>query len=102
MILLHEVVILTFDALFSLKNTMTLFHSCLKAYSELSLRKKCPYSELIWSASSSIWAEYGEILRISPNSVRMRENADQNNSECGLFSRSVYQTSKSELFYENK
>ena len=26
---------------------------------------------------------------ISPYSVRMRENADQNNSECGLFLRSV-------------
>ena len=29
--------------------------------------------------------EYGEILRISPYSVRMRENADQNNSEFGHF-----------------
>ena len=35
-----------------------------------------------------IWAEYGEILRISPYSVRMRENADQNNSEYRHFSRS--------------
>ena len=37
------------------------------------LRKKCPYSELFWSAFSSICAEYGEILRISPYSVRMWE-----------------------------
>ena len=32
-----------------------------------------------------------EIRSISPYSVRMRENADQNNSECGQFSRSVIQ-----------
>ena len=49
----------------------------------------CPYSELFWSVFSRIWTEYGEILRISPYSVRMRENMDQNNSEYGYFSRSV-------------
>ena len=49
----------------------------------LTLREKCPYSELFWSAFSYIQSEYGEILRISPYSVRMRENADQNNSEYG-------------------
>ena len=54
----------------------------------MALRKKCPYSELFWSAFSRTWTEYGEILRISPYSVRMRENADQNNSENGHFSRS--------------
>ena len=53
-----------------------------------TLRKKCPYSEFFWPAFSQIWTEYGEILRISPYSVRMRENADQNNSEYGHFSRS--------------
>ena len=45
----------------------------------LTLRKKCPYSELFWSARipkfSRIRTEYGEILRISPYSVIMRENA---------------------------
>ena len=55
----------------------------------LTLRKKCPYSELFWSAFSSIRTEYGEIRSISPYSVRMRENADQNNSEYVHFSRSV-------------
>ena len=30
--------------------------------------------------------EYGEIIRISPYSVRMREDTDQNNSEYGHFS----------------
>ena len=53
-----------------------------------ALRKKCPYSELFWSVFSRIRTEYGEILRISPYSVRMRENTDQNNSEYGPFSRS--------------
>ena len=51
-----------------------------------SLRKKCSYSKLFWSAFSRIWTEYGEIL--GNNSVRMRENTDQNNSEYGHFSRS--------------
>ena len=35
-----------------------------------------------------IWTEYGDILRISPYSVRMRINTDQNNSEYGHFLRS--------------
>ena len=35
-----------------------------------------------------IRTEYGEILRVSPYWVRMRENADQNNSEYGYFLRS--------------
>ena len=52
------------------------------------MREKCPYSELFWSAFSRIRNEYGEILGISPYSVRMRENADQNNSEYGHFLRS--------------
>ena len=34
-----------------------------------------------------IRTEQGEILRISPYSVQMRENVDQNNSEYGHFSR---------------
>ena len=37
-----------------------------------------------------IRTEYGEMRTISPNSGRMRKNADQNNSEYGHFSRSVY------------
>ena len=39
---------------------------------------------------SRIWTEYGEILRISPYSVRMRKNADQNNSEYGHLSEWVW------------
>ena len=55
----------------------------------MTLRKKCPYSELFWSAFSHIRTQYEEIQSISPYSVRMRENADQNNSEYGHFLRSV-------------
>ena len=56
--------------------------------SAITLRKKCPYSELFWSAffphSAWIWRDtkyirirtlYGEIQSISLYSVRMRENA---------------------------
>ena len=49
------------------------------------MRKKCPYLKLFWSAFSRFRTEYGEILRISLYSVRMLENADQNNSEYGHF-----------------
>ena len=45
----------------------------------IPLHKKCSYSELFWSTFS----------RISPYSVRTRENADQNNSEYGHFLRSA-------------
>ena len=44
---------------------------------ESVLRKKCPYSELFWSAFSGIRTEYGEIRNIFPYSVWMRENTDQ-------------------------
>ena len=49
-----------------------------------SLREKCPYSKFFWSVFSRIQTEYGE--RICPYSVRMRENTDRKNSECGHFS----------------
>ena len=52
------------------------------------LRKKCPHSELFCSVFSRIRTEYGEIRSISPYSVRMRENTDQNNFEYGHFLRS--------------
>ena len=54
-----------------------------------SLRKKSPYLKLFWSVFSRIRTEYGEIQIISPCSVRMRENVDQNNSDYGHFSRSA-------------
>ena len=54
-----------------------------------TLRKKCPYSELLWSVFSRIWTKYGEIRSLSPYSVRKREKAEQDNSEYGHFSRSA-------------
>ena len=57
----------------------------------------CSYSELFWSTFSRILTEYGEIRSISPNSVRIRENADQNNSEYRHFSRSVKQIKTSSV-----
>ena len=45
----------------------------------ISLRKKCPFSELLWSAFfphfSRIFPQYREVRSISPHSVWMRENA---------------------------
>ena len=41
----------------------------------MSLRKKCPYSELLWSAFSRIRTEYGETLvslRIQSKCRKMR------------------------------
>ena len=46
-----------------------------------TLRKNCPYLELFWSVFSRIRTEYEDILPISPFSVQMRENKDQNNSK---------------------
>ena len=53
-----------------------------------TLREKCRYSELFWSTVSRLGTEYGDILRFSLYSVRMLENAGQNNSEYGHFLRS--------------
>ena len=55
---------------------------------EETLREKCPYSELFWSAFSRIQTESGEILCIFPYSVSMGGNRDQNNPEYGHFLRS--------------
>ena len=65
------------------------FENPVKHFWWLTLRKRCPYSELFWSVFSRIRTEYEEILRISPYSFRMRKNKDQNNSEYRHFSRSV-------------
>ena len=64
-------------------------HNCENCwFLSYSLRKKRSCSELFWSVFSHIPTEYGEIRSISTFSVRMRENADQDNSEYGHFSRS--------------
>ena len=49
--------------------------------SELSLREKCPYSEIFWSVFSRVKAEYRDVRSISPYPIRMRENVDQKKSE---------------------
>ena len=56
---------------------------------QFTLREKCPYWELFRSAFSRIRIEYEKTRSISPYSVQMRENADQNNSEYGNFLRNV-------------
>ena len=56
-----------------------------------ALRKKCQCSELYRFLFSRIRTEYGEIPSISPYSVRIRENTDQNNAKYGHFSRSDIQ-----------
>ena len=66
----------------------------LRDYLQKHCIKKCPYSELFCSVFSRIRTEYEEIWNISSYSVRMRENADQNNSDYGLFSCSVLSSAK--------
>ena len=44
----------------------------------ITLREKCPYSELFWSVFPRIWTEYGEI-----------QNTNQNKSEYVHFFQSV-------------
>ena len=67
-------------------------------YKDTTLRENCLHSEFFWSAFSRIWTEYGEIRSISPYSVRMRENADQKNSECEHFSCSANDTKNSNFY----
>ena len=55
----------------------------------ISLHKRCLYSELSWSAFFRIRTEYGKMQSTSPYSFQMRENANQNNAEYGHFLRSV-------------
>ena len=64
---------------------------CVEQFSKINitLRKKCPYSEFFWSVFSPIQTKYGEVWNIFPYSVRMRENTDKRNLEYGHFSRSV-------------
>ena len=63
-----------------------------------SLRKYFLYLELFWSVFSRIPTEYWQIRSISPYSVWMRANMDQNNSEYGHFSRSEWFLHKSAYF----
>ena len=61
------------------------------------LREKCPYSEFFWVVFSFIRTDYGQMLRISPYLVWMKENTNQKNSDCGHFSSSGHSTIISSL-----
>ena len=54
----------------------------------MALRKKCPYSQLFWSAFFPHFPAFG-LSVFSPNAEKCGKNADQNNSEYGFFLRSV-------------
>ena len=56
----------------------------------LTVREKCPDSEVFWSVFSRLLTEYGERKSISPYLVRMRENTGQNNFKYGHFLCSVW------------
>ena len=60
-----------------------------KRFDICTLLEKCAYLELFWSVFSRIRTKYREMLQISPYSVRVPKNTDQNNSEYGHFLRSV-------------
>ena len=85
----HKMLCAFVKATFTKDKRKFMNYRCFKSLSKVSLRKKCPYSEFFWSPFSRILTEYGEILRISPYSVQMRENTDQNNFEYGQFLCSV-------------
>ena len=55
-----------------------------KERKNITRREKCPYSEFFWSVFSRIRIEYGEIQ----NSIQMRGNTDEKNSEYEHFSHS--------------
>ena len=63
---------------------------CFPYSSSINQCEKCPYSELFWSKSSCI------------RTVRMRENADQNNSDYGHFLRSECLCWVRKLFHNAK
>ena len=71
----------------SFRTLLKIYDGALLLYQ--TLRKKCLYSEFFWPSFSPHFPafglnteRYGVSLR---NSVRMRENRDQNNSEYGHF-----------------
>ena len=68
------------DSLSIIRNTVNMIN---KRNVKHVLCEKCSYSELFWSEFSRSQTEYGQM-----QSIRMRENADQNNSEYGHFLRS--------------
>ena len=61
-----------------MNGTMTSEQHCLPRR-VLPLRKKCPYSELFWLASSRIWIEYQSVF--SPN-AKLTLNMDTFHAVC--------------------
>ena len=66
-------------------------------FKNLSLRKKCQYSELFWSAFFPDFLTFGlntedtvHLSVFSPNVGKCGQNSDRNKSEHGIFSGSVY------------
>ena len=60
-------------------------------YNQYALRKKCPYSELFWSAFFPHFPPFDlntELSVFSPNAGKCGKGTDQNNSEYGHFLRS--------------
>ena len=67
-----------------------LYQHCHAAYYHIPYYvKSVQIRSFFWSRFSRIDTGYGEILHISPYSVRMRENTNQKNSVNGKFSRSA-------------
>ena len=50
-----------------------------------TLRENCPNVKFFWSVFASIRTEFGDLLRNSPCSARIRENTDQKNFVFGHF-----------------
>ena len=68
---------------------MILFNCFTSKINRLHCVKCVQIRSFFWSVFSRIRNQYGEILCISPYSVRMRKNTNQKNSVFGHFSRSV-------------
>ena len=52
-------------------------HLTTSRWVSLSLREKCPNTKFFWSVFTRIWIEYGDLLRKSLYSVRIRVNTAQ-------------------------
>ena len=57
----------------------------------LTLRNRCPYMELFWSAFFPHFPAFPYLSVFSPNAGKCGENVNQNNSEYGHFLRSATQ-----------
>ena len=83
----------TLRASWNLKNNVNLPYDLYKDV-KFYCHNHCVKSVRIWSYSGLYFPAFGlnTVVRISPYSVQMRENTDQNNSEYGHFLRSEYKS----------